>query len=528
MFAVADRIFETSVTVGAGTYTLDGAQVGFQPFSVLGANNDCTYFATDDTNWEVGIGTVLAGPNRLQRTTILASSNAGAAVNWAAGTRKLRAGLPAAGIIPKRRVAKAVGGGADVALTTDEQRRDALEFTGVLTADINVTVDATVWAWASVFNNTTGAFKLTFKVAGLVGVAIPQGTRAQVFCDGTDVRRADIAGLPLGLLNGTIAHSRAGNAETIAVKTYSGSDPSPSDPVLAVFRDTAAGTGGVTILPIVAALSLVLSSGSTVGFTNAVTGKIWAVVFNDAGTPRLGVINCLSTVAAAGAGRDVTSIYPLGQQPVASSTAEGGAGAADNAQVFYTGVAVAAKPYCIAGNLEYTLAAAGTWNTAPGKVQLYSANVPLPGQVLQVQRTDTGVQATGTTTIPLDDSIPQSGEGDQYMSQAITPSSAANVLAVDAEFCGTGTAAPNTLIVALYQDAVANALKAAAVQVLTNNDAQILSLEARVLAGTAAATTFKVRAGMAAAGSVGFNGTNVTRRFGGAYNSWIEVSEVMA
>src|SRR4051812_3779859 len=130
MFAEADRIFETSVTVGAGTYTLDGAQVGFQPFSVLVAGNDCTYFATDDTNWEVGIGTVLAGPNRLQRTTILASSNGGAAVNWAAGTRKIRSGIPAAGIVPRRRLSKNVAGGVDVALTTDEQRRDILEFTG--------------------------------------------------------------------------------------------------------------------------------------------------------------------------------------------------------------------------------------------------------------------------------------------------------------------------------------------------------------------------------------------------------------
>jgi hypothetical protein len=83
-----------------------------------------------------------------------------------------------------------------------------------------------------------------------------------------------------------------------------------------------------------AATSLVVSSGSTLGAANNTPFRLWLVGFNDAGTFRLGVVNCLSG----------TSIYPLGQFPIASSTAEGGAGAADSAQVFYTGTAVAAKP----------------------------------------------------------------------------------------------------------------------------------------------------------------------------------------
>ncbi len=183
---VLDRAFETSTTVGAGTYTLDGAQVGFQALSNATANNYTTYFATDDTNWELGIGTILAGPNRLTRDKILSSSNAGAAVNWGAGTRKIRIGAPAAGIMQQRLLSKSVAGGADVALTADEQRRQVLEFTGLLTADISVTVDATPWVW-NVYNNTTGAFTLTVKVAGQVGVAVTQGKRRQLYCNSVDV-----------------------------------------------------------------------------------------------------------------------------------------------------------------------------------------------------------------------------------------------------------------------------------------------------------------------------------------------------
>ena len=184
-FKTDDRVYETSVTTGTGDYTLDGAVVGFTTFAGMGANNLCPYFATDDTNWEVGIGTILTGPARLQRTSVLRSSNADAAVNWAAGTRKLRCGLPAKMAIP-RILSKSVAGNVDVALTQDEQRRDQLVLTGALTGNINVTVDATPWRW-SVYNNTSGAYTLKVKTTGGAGVFVPQGGRMLLECDGADV-----------------------------------------------------------------------------------------------------------------------------------------------------------------------------------------------------------------------------------------------------------------------------------------------------------------------------------------------------
>lgn len=202
-FVNADRIYETSITTGTGTYTLDGAATGFQPFSTIGANNQCAYFATDDTNWEVGIGTYLASPARLQRDTILASSNGGSAVNWASGTRKLRCGMPASLAFP-RLLSKSVAGSSDVTLTQDEQRRKVLVLTGALTGNISVIVDATVWDW-TIYNNTTGSYTLTVKVSGQTGVAVVQGKRTMVYCDGTDVRPgltdfAAVAQMPAGAM----------------------------------------------------------------------------------------------------------------------------------------------------------------------------------------------------------------------------------------------------------------------------------------------------------------------------------------
>ena len=93
----ADRVQETSTTTGTGTYNLAGAVTGFQGFVAgIGNANTCFYTATDGIDWEVGLGTVTdAGTDTLARTSILASSNAGAAVNWAAGTRSIFVTIPA-------------------------------------------------------------------------------------------------------------------------------------------------------------------------------------------------------------------------------------------------------------------------------------------------------------------------------------------------------------------------------------------------------------------------------------------------
>lgn len=90
-----DRVMETSVTSGTGDYTLIGAVPAFQSFAVVGDGNECTYSVTDNTNWEVGIGTYHAGPKSLTRTTILASSNNGNPISWAAVLKVVFLELPA-------------------------------------------------------------------------------------------------------------------------------------------------------------------------------------------------------------------------------------------------------------------------------------------------------------------------------------------------------------------------------------------------------------------------------------------------
>lgn len=93
---VVDRVMEASTTTGTGTYTLAGAVTGYQSFAAVGNAGQCYYCAMDvDVNgvpaggWEVGVGTYTLSGTTLARTRVDASSNADAAVNWAAGTRRI-------------------------------------------------------------------------------------------------------------------------------------------------------------------------------------------------------------------------------------------------------------------------------------------------------------------------------------------------------------------------------------------------------------------------------------------------------
>ena len=93
---VKDRVLETSTTSGTGTLTLAGAKSGYQTFSSAIGNGNTTYYSIADSTagtWEVGLGTVGAGT--LARTTVLASSNAGSAVNFAANSKDVFCTYPA-------------------------------------------------------------------------------------------------------------------------------------------------------------------------------------------------------------------------------------------------------------------------------------------------------------------------------------------------------------------------------------------------------------------------------------------------
>ena len=92
-----DRVRETSPTTGTGAITLAGAAYGYQSFAVIG-NGNLTYYTIFDItsgDWEVGYGTYTTSGTTLSRDFVYASSNAGALVNFGAGTKDVFCTYPA-------------------------------------------------------------------------------------------------------------------------------------------------------------------------------------------------------------------------------------------------------------------------------------------------------------------------------------------------------------------------------------------------------------------------------------------------
>ena len=152
------------------------------------------------------------------------------------------------------------------------------------------------------------------------------------------------------------------------------------------------------------------------------------------------------------------------------------------------------------------------------------------GVSVQTVATPYSASATGTTVIPQDDTVPQNTEGTEFMTQAITPKSATNMLVIDTlALVGCDTAGRN-IIGAIFQDSTANALAANAEY---NDNASgviptIVHVRHIMVAGTTSATTFKFRAGPQAAATVTFNGNNSIRLFGATVKSSIVITEYKA
>ena len=122
---INDRVKETSTTTGTGTFSLAGAETGFETFVSGVGDGNTTYYAIshDGTNeWEVGVGTVTD-----------------AAVNFTAGGKTVFCTLPAKKTISP--VMDATGFVVTHASTLDQ---DQTLDSGVLAGPVTITGTQTV------------------------------------------------------------------------------------------------------------------------------------------------------------------------------------------------------------------------------------------------------------------------------------------------------------------------------------------------------------------------------------------------
>lgn len=153
-----------------------------------------------------------------------------------------------------------------------------------------------------------------------------------------------------------------------------------------------------------------------------------------------------------------------------------------------------------------------------------AAFIPAALQKVQMVQTVTGAVAASSTVGPFDDTIPQSGEGVQFMSRAITPKSATSLLQIDVVFFGAGSTQA-VLVAALFKDSETDARAVGPVTVPGDNHLVAIGFTYFMTSGSTSAMTFKVRA-YPTVGTMTFNGVAGVPLFGGTIASSITITEL--
>jgi hypothetical protein len=241
---------------------------------------------------------------------------------------------------------------------------------------LNITGTTTITSFGTNYNGPRyirfdGALTLTHNATTLIlpgaaNITTAAGDSAIVIPSGSPANGWRVAGYqkadgsPLILLNGSItsemlASDAARQIQPISASVAGNALTISASALTLDFRSTTLGSGAVTRVSGTPA-NLVISSGSTLGTVNAVQSDIAVLAMNNAGTLELAAVNLAG-------GTD------LSETNLISTTAEGGAGAADSATVVYSTTARSNLAYRVLGIIRSTQATAGTWVTAPSLIQ---------------------------------------------------------------------------------------------------------------------------------------------------------------
>ena len=150
-----------------------------------------------------------------------------------------------------------------------------------------------------------------------------------------------------------------------------------------------------------------------------------------------------------------------------------------------------------------------------------AAYAPTGGQIVS---TISSAVDTTSAAIPIDDTKPQSGEGKEVMTRAITPKSATSQLIIDVVVVGAVDTATAYFVASLFQDSGTDALATVVSNSPDANALNTISFRYVMTSGTTSATTFKVRVGPSS-GTFTLNGNGGARLFGGAMASSIVIEE---
>lgn len=162
-------------TGGAGTLSLTAAATLGNNFFFLVRN--------------AGTGALTVDPNaseQIDASATIALNSTESAIILCSGSAFYTVGIGRSNTFAYTKLTKSVAGGSDVTLTATEYANGVMEFTGILTASINVILPTAIGVYY-ITNSTTGAYSLTMKTAAGTGQVVTQATQNIVYCDGTNI-----------------------------------------------------------------------------------------------------------------------------------------------------------------------------------------------------------------------------------------------------------------------------------------------------------------------------------------------------
>lgn len=112
-----------------------------------------------------------------------------------------------------------------VTLTATQYQSLSINFTNTLSNNVQYNLPSGVGGQWTIYNNTTGAYSVTVgSLGGGTSIAITQGTRAILNCDGTNVFYADDSRTPPGGSNGSVQYKNGTSFAGSSNLTFDGSN----------------------------------------------------------------------------------------------------------------------------------------------------------------------------------------------------------------------------------------------------------------------------------------------------------------
>lgn len=222
------RVADTTATTGTGSVTLDNSPpTGFRTVNDVCSISDTFFYAIGHraaNEWEEGLGTY-SGSHVVARTTVLASSNSGSAVNFSSGTKDVFISF----IAPRHNhhLVNAQTGTTYTVVAGDNGKLVTLSNASAVAVTLPQATGVFGIGWSSwLHNKGAGAVTITPTTSTINGAStlvLAQGQSAVIVSDGTNYQTDGGPFLPMtgGTLTGALTLAGAPtSALHAATKSY--------------------------------------------------------------------------------------------------------------------------------------------------------------------------------------------------------------------------------------------------------------------------------------------------------------------